>query len=149
MKSRMVLSAIATSGILALAATAAQAGGAAGAASFNTFFQCQVIDGATVGEVVSTHLPDEADTLVRSGVTVGRAVLWCRQVNVKNAAGAFVNGDISSTEVKCYTATVKGPRPAASELVFQDDFLSSDTAAVSERLDLLCGPTIATTPPPQ
>ena len=146
MKSRVVLSALVVIGSFALSATAARAGGGQGAASFNTFFACQSIDGANVGEVVSTHDFDVDDTVIDENVRVGAGILTCRQVNVKNSAGQFINGLTSSTELKCYSVSVKGPKAASETLKFQDDFFASETVNVSPALQLLCGPTNVTTP---
>lgn len=146
MQSRIVTVVLAVIGIFALSATSALAGGGEGAASFNTFFECSSIDGGNVGEVVSIFdLGNDADP-VRTGVRVGNGVLRCRQVNVKNSAGVFINGDLSSDELKCYSVSVKGPKAASQATVLQDDFLT-ETVNVSSSIQLLCGPTIPTAVP--
>lgn len=146
MKSRTISGVIAVIGIVVLSATLAQAGGGAGAASFNTFFQCQAIDGANVNQVVSTH-EFVTDELLQGGLRVGAGILKCRQVNVQNAAGVFINGDISSTEIKCYAVSVKGPKAASEAVVLQDDFFAAESINKSPAIQMLCGPTLETTAP--
>jgi hypothetical protein len=127
-----------------LSAAPALAGGSAGAASFNSFFVCQAIDGTSVGQTVSIHEFDAADTLLQGNLRVGAGVLKCRQVNVKNAAGNFINGDVSSTELKCYSVSVKGPKAASEAIILQDDFFANEAVNASPAPQLLCGPALAT-----
>jgi hypothetical protein len=146
MRSRVVLSALVVIGSFALCATAAQAGGGQGTpAALNVFFDCQSIDGANVDQVVSTYLAG-TDTVLHENVRVGAGILKCQQVDVKNSAGVFINGDISNTELKCYSVSVKGPKAASETFVFQDDFFAAETVKVSPAAQLLCGPTLLTTP---
>lgn len=140
MKSRVVSSMLAVIGTVALFAAVAHAGGAAGAASFSTFFACESINGASPGQVVGTQ--DFDGVVLDANVQVGKAVLKCRQVNVTDSAGAFVNPD-PSTDLKCYSVNVKGPQAGPEELTLVDAFFpSGDPVRVFQPLRYLCGPTI-------
>jgi hypothetical protein len=140
MKSRAVLSALAMGAILALAATPAHAGGAAGAASLDTFLECEAVNGPSAREVVSTFNFD--DTLSRANVSVGKAVMRCRQVNVRDSTGAPLVPP-TSDEIKCYDANVPGPKGPSELLVLQDAF-GADVVRVFPTLKVLCGPAIPT-----
>ena len=147
MRHGIIVSMLAGMAVIVLSAAIVRAGGGAGATAFNTFFECQSIDGTSVGEVVSTHEFDASDTAIHTNVRVGAGVLKCRQVNVKNSAGLFINGDTSSTEIKCYSVSTKGPKAASAAVSLQDDFFSSETVNQSQGLQMLCGPTIPTAVP--
>lgn len=138
-KSRVVLSAIAAGAIVALTAPAAQAGGAAGAATLTAFFECEPVNGPKVGEVVSTWNFD--DTLRLDGVKVGKPVMRCRQVNVKDAAGVFLAPPLSD-EITCYAFNTPSPH-ARSEVVAIQDAFRTETVRVFHP-QILCGPSIPT-----
>ncbi len=143
MKNRVVLSIVAVIAICVLSATSAQAGSGAGIAPFDTFFVCQSIDGGNVGEVVSILTLGGDPIPGMDKVRIGSGVLTCTNVTVKNSAGGDISGNILSTELKCYSVSVKGPKAASQQFVLQDDF-GQETVNVSPSPQLLCGPAIPT-----
>jgi hypothetical protein len=144
---KVVLGMLVVTGLFAFSATAAQAGGAAGAGSFSTFFECHHIDlGQAVGEVVSTHEFDTDATTLNANVQIGKAVFVCRQVNVKDSAGAFINPN-PSDQLKCYSVSNPPPPGGPQEQTLADAFVPSDKVRVFQRLNYLCGPTIPTIEP--
>jgi hypothetical protein len=141
-KSRIVLRVLAVVGIFVLSATAAQAGRGSGVpAPLNTFFECQVINGANVNHTVSTCVPGSACTqgngLIHDGVNVGNGVLLCRQVDVKDSAG-FLTPD-PSTEIKCYAASRPGKKGSAVQQTLSDEFIR-ESDSVSQQPGYLCSP---------
>jgi hypothetical protein len=140
-KSKAAVSVLAVITVCALSATSGQAGSGAGIAPFDTFFVCQNIDGANVGEVVSITDLDGAAIPGMDKVRVGSGVLLCTNVKVKNSAGGDISGGVLSTELKCYSISVKGPKAASQQFSLVDDF-RLETVNVSPSPQLLCGPTI-------
>lgn len=150
MKSRIVLGVLAVIGIFALSVETVQAGSGEGVPAFlNTFFECQVIDGANVNQVVSTCNPGSdclGNNLIHDTVNVGNGVLLCRQVDVKNSAGVFFGQLPGSTEtlvpsqlVKCYAVSRPGRKGSAVDQTLTDVFVS-ETASISNQPGYLCGP---------
>jgi hypothetical protein len=148
MTGRVVSRVLAVIGILALSATMAQAGGGQGVGNITTFFECHSIDGGNVNQVVSTHELDDASTLRHGNLRVGAGVLSCRQVDVKNSAGNFINGDLQSDELKCYTVSAKGPKAASEEVMLQDDFFAAEPVNRSPAVQMICGPALPVTTTP-
>jgi hypothetical protein len=143
MKRRMVVGVLAGIGVFALSVPIAQAGGGPGSpVGFNTFFECVSISAANVGEVVSTCTPgspcNPGDGLIHDNVKVGNGVLLCRQVDVKNSAGAFLTPD-QKEEIKCYSASRPGKKEPSNERFLSDVFIA-ETANVSDQLGYLCAP---------
>ncbi len=148
MKTKGVVGVLAVIGIFVQSVTVAQAGGGAGtAATLKSFFQCHSIDGANVGEVVSTWaIGSNGTEPVSTDLKVGAGILECRQVDVKNAVGDIINGDPSGTtseRLKCYAVSVKGPKARANQALLDDDF-GQETVNISPAVQMICGPSIFT-----
>ena len=141
MKSKWFLRVLATSGILALAATPAQAGSGGTPSALSGFFVCHGISGDAAGTVVEVQPTVFGAPLAK--VTIGNGTLACAFAKLFRGGQEIQPNPNPGSELKCYNVSVsrKDSSPGTpSSYGAIDSFGSESGIQAQTGIRYICGP---------